>query len=86
MAIDTNDGIFAAIGAAITAIIIKMWDKFFPSKKEMVSTIQTEVKTQVLSDAEQREKDKFLEEQLSHLEERYKEMQTENISLRQLIK
>ncbi|HEY5391069.1 MAG TPA: hypothetical protein VIJ57_03055 [Hanamia sp.] len=88
MALDNNNDwtMFTAIAALFTTIgtiIGKVFLGLSDAKKQKVESAKIKIDGSVLSDSEQREKNRFTEEQLTNLEKRFKDQQSENRILQQ---
>jgi len=78
MALNNNDGILAVIWAAIGSACMALINKWTNSRKEKAEARKTNIEGRVLTAAEQRDQDKFTEEQLTKLEARFSKLQDEN--------
>lgn len=81
-----SDTLLIALAGATGGILVKAWDYYRPKKKEVQETGKISIESMVLSDTEQRAKDKFCEDQLTALEKRYKDLQREMDTLRDILK
>lgn len=86
MAIDKDTSIMVTLAMSAGALILKGYQTISGKKKEVAQTGKISIETRVLNETEQRDKDKFCEEQLTNLENRYRELQSENSELRRLLK
>lgn len=81
-----SDTVWIALSGAAGGILVKAWEYYRPKKKEVQETGKISIEAMVLSDTEQRAKDKFCEDQLNGLEKKYKILQSEMDALRDILK
>ncbi len=81
-----SDGIFAGMVSVSTILVTEGFRFLFGRKKNVKETEKISAETKALSDSGQRERARFCEEQLNHLEVKYKEQQVENDRLRAILK
>jgi predicted RNase H-like nuclease (RuvC/YqgF family) len=73
-----NDSVVVVISGAIGAAITALMQRFANARKEKAESKKINIEGRVLTASEQREQDKFTEEQLQRLEERFIKLQSEN--------
>lgn len=85
-----DNGLEVTLAAGTGALLLKVAENaistYWPKKKEKVESEKISIQAAAIHDKNIREKGDFLEGQLTNLEERYKEMQAENIELRTMLR